>query len=363
MNTATLWRIARSRWLLQAVITAAFLALGIWLIDIPEAVSAFGGVDLRWVPFALATFTLGRYVDSWRWRFLLRGILDAPQRVLFAAFLVGNMVNNILPFRAGDLAKIQVLGQRYDVPRPGIAASVFVAEAGLDGAVLVSLLLLSLFLLGPAVLPAPTALVVLAIVAAILAFVAAITISRNVERIARAAGRLPKVGSQAAELIEDMGGGLYALRGAKRTAGAVLLSLPVWLLESTMFGLFGRAFGLELPPAAYVLAMVAANLVTALPITLGNLGTFEAVVGAAIGLAGASSGEAVSFAFTVHIATAVWIWVNGLVALWFLGVRPRELFSLEQQGDAGAPGRETASPDEGRSAEDDDARSADAARG
>ena len=140
------WRPGRTvrRLLWQGGVSALFVALAFRAFDLGGLRDAIESADLRWAPPALLLFTTAKYVDSWRWRYLLRGVRPLPQRALFGAFLIGNMVNNLLPLRAGDVAKVQVLGLRYGAPRASLAASVFVVEATLDGVVFLLFLAVSL---------------------------------------------------------------------------------------------------------------------------------------------------------------------------------------------------------------------------
>ena len=45
-----------------------------------------------------------------------------------------------------------------------------------------------------------------------------------------------------------------------------------------MFGLFGLAFGIHLSMPAWMLIMVAANMISSLPITPSNIGAFEVAI-------------------------------------------------------------------------------------
>ena len=151
---ARLRRFAPWRWSVpvrlawQASFTALFALLVLRSVDFDELGDSIAGIKAFWVLPALLLFTTAKYIDSWRWRYLLRG-LDAslPQRALFGAFLIGNMINNLLPLRVGDVAKIQMLADRYGASRAALAASVFIVEASLDGLVFV-LFLLAAFAFG-----------------------------------------------------------------------------------------------------------------------------------------------------------------------------------------------------------------------
>ena len=340
MSDATLPAIAmgawRMRWRLawQAAVSGLFAAVAVFTVDLGALRDALAHASLWWAAPALLLFTAAKYVDSWRWRYLLRGVGPPPQRALFGAFLIGNMVNNLLPLRAGDVAKIQVLGLRHGVSRAALAASVFVVEAVLDGVVFVLFLLAALAFTDLGALPS-TGIAALVLLAAT-AFAAAVALSRA--GVARALALIPRRWrGAAASALRDAGDGLYALRAWRRTLGAIALSVPAWLLEAGMFALFGRAFDLGLTYPQFVAVMIAANLAVALPVALWNFGPYEAlVVGVLVAAGGIDESLALSYAVAVHVLTSLWISATGLLAFWALGVRPRELFSLRGSLSGGA---------------------------
>lgn len=325
----TRWRPGRTarRLLWQGGVSALFVALASRAVDLGALREAIESAELRWALPALLLFTTAKYVDSWRWRYLLRGVRPLPQRALFGAFLIGNMVNNLLPLRAGDVAKVQVLGLRYGAPRASLAASVFVVEATLDGVVFLLLLAVSLAFFDFGDLP-EAGIATLA-VAATAAFIAALALSRSPRAVERVASRLPERWRvRARSLAGDLYDGLHALRAWHRTLGAVALSVPAWLLEAGMFALFGRAFGLELGFPAFVAVMVAANLAVAVPVALWNFGPYEVLVAGVLVAGGVAEGTALSYALTVHLFSNLWIDATGLAAFAVLRVSPRELFTL-----------------------------------
>lgn len=162
------------RLLWQVAVTLAFALLATRIVDLSALRDALTGVTLGWVLPALLLFTTAKYIDSWRWRYLLRDVSreatrPPPQAALFGAFLIGNMVNNLLPLRAGDVAKVQVLANRYGASRAGVAATVFIVEATLDGVVFVLFLLAAIAFwdLGDLATVSIGAVTVLAVVAAV----------------------------------------------------------------------------------------------------------------------------------------------------------------------------------------------------
>lgn len=316
----------------QAAFTALFALLLLRSVDPNELRGAVEGIEVVWVVPALLLFTAAKYIDSWRWRYLLRGLgTTLPQRALFGAFLIGNMANNLLPLRIGDVAKIQVLANRYGASRAGLAASVFIVEASLDGLVFV-LFLLTAFAFGEiGELSIVTQGAVVSLAAAALAlFAAAVAFSRGLT--ANEAGwlaRLPSgVRGSATRLAGQAREGLEALRIWPRTAGAIALSVPAWLVEAGMFALFGQAFDLGLSYPTFIAVMVAANLAVAIPIAFWNFGPYEALVSGVLVAAGVEQSTALSYAISVHLLSSLWIVGSGLVAFWALGISPRQVFSV-----------------------------------
>lgn len=324
----------RARVASQLAITALFGVLLVRSLDAAELRASVLEAEPIWIVPALLLFTTAKYIDSWRWRYLLRGLdIGFPQRALFGAFLIGNLVNNLLPLRVGDLAKIQVLANRYGGSRAGLAASVFIAEAALDGLVF-GLFLVAVFTFGDlgrlsTVSQGPV--LSLAGIALVL-FAVAVAASRSLgEREAGWLVRLPRsVRATAGRLLGDARAGLEALRSWRRTAGAIALSLPAWLVEGGMFALFGQAFGLGLSYPTFVAVMVAANLAVALPIAFWNFGPYEALVSGVLVAAGVDQSTALSYAISVHLLSNVWIVGSGLLAMWALNISARELLSVQR---------------------------------
>jgi glycosyltransferase 2 family protein len=250
------------------------------------------------------------------------------QGAAFGSFLIGNMVNNLLPMRAGDVAKIQILSLRTRLPRAGVAGSVFVVEATLDGIVFLLFLVVAFAFLELEHLPGLTVALVGALaVVAVVVLVMAVLLERRGHRLP-----LPQ---RAKAVVAQLQQGLHALGTPVRAAGAVGLSLPSWLLEAGTFWAMGQAFGLDLPFLVYLAAMVAANLAVAIPIGLWNLGPYEVLVSAVLVMAGADEQVAFTYALTTHLAVNIWINLTGLAAFWTMGVRPREIFALRHPQPAG----------------------------
>ncbi len=138
------------------------------------------------------------------------------------------------------------------------------------------------------------------------------------------------------ELVE----GLTVIRNPTGLLKLAFLSLPVWLLEATMYYLIslGFDFGSNFDNLWEVIAVVlvftaAANLAGVFPSSAGSWGPFDFFGAAALVALGVESGLAAAYAITVHVA--LWLPVTSLGALLLVLDRTslRHLLSLAN-GDA-----------------------------
>ena len=108
-------------------------------------------------------------------------------------------------------------------------------------------------------------------------------------------------------------------------------------MEVLTFWAFGHAFSLGLPLGAYVSVTVAVSLVRTFPITFQNIGTYEVVLLGLLKQEGVNSGDAFAYAVATRILTSAAITVMGLVAMWLMAVRPRDLFMLRPERQPATP--------------------------
>lgn len=331
-------RLLRSPWALQLVATAAFIGLVVWRVDVAEVAEPLSQANYGWAVLAIIVSTSTKVIDTIRWQVYLARVGRVPFLGLLGAFVIGNFGNNVLPMRAGDIAKIQILANRYRLSRAGLASSVFVVESVLDGVTFLILLLIGLALLDVGFVQ-PLLLWSLAVSAGG-GFVAATLVSRFFPR------QLPEwrpLRLIPARFRESLGeswpkflDGLETMRNYRLLARAAVLNFAGWLSQVLMFWIFGLAFGLELSFASYVVIMIAANLVAAFPITFQNLGTYEVVLLEIMVVWGVAREEAFAYAVATHMLTNLWVVVLGLLALWLMRVRPREVFAIRQPAEEGA---------------------------
>jgi uncharacterized membrane protein YbhN (UPF0104 family) len=328
-----LLRLLRTPWAFQLLATALFVGLVVWQIDLAQVGNSLRQAHYGWAALALAVNLVTKAVDTLRWQVYLSKVGRAPYWGLLGAFLIGNLLNNLLPMRAGDVARIQLVANRYGLSRAGLASSVFIVEALLDGVTFLVLLAVGLAVLDLGFVP--PALLWSVAAASGGGFVAAVMASAFLPRRFprwRWLGRLPAwLRSGLQEGWPRFLDGLETMRNTRLLSLAMLLNFVGWGSQVLGFALFGLAFGLDVPLVAFIVIMIAANLVSAFPITFENIGTYEAVLLGVLAAWGVPSEQALAYAIVTHLLTNLWVIGVGVLALWLMQVRPRELLSLVRE--------------------------------
>jgi uncharacterized protein (TIRG00374 family) len=327
----------RGAWLIGLAISAALL---VWVLHKSNpakvwtyAQHANGWLLLLTVLFATLTFP----VRAIRWRLILR---DADgQRFRFTplwhATTIGFMANNLLPARAGEVARGYVASRQLPVRFTTALASIAV-ERVFDA--LIMLALMAVAIAAPSfpahALVQGRSLTAIAASAAVLfgvmLVIALIVANRPkpflaaVERLAR---RLVPVSlaDKIVRLLDGIVAGLSVLKSPGRFAGVVFWSLVLWIKNAASFAICFRAFGLDVPLESALLLQGIIGFGVAVPSTPGFLGVFEAATLLTLRLYGVDSSLAVSYALTYHLTTFLPITLLGLWSLSRLHLHLRDL--------------------------------------
>ena len=261
----------------------------------------------------------GVLLRAWRWQLLFDGASRPRFGHVLNALLVGYLFNTVLPARAGEVVRVQVLGRRGAMSRAEVLGTA-VLERACDLVVLIGLLAVAAPFL-PAV-DWLTAVLALGAALGISLGVATLVVRRFGVKAARMLLRplilLPTVDGERVERIAGNAvTGLAALRATRLALTAVVVTAVSWLalVGSTWFLLVGteldEGFGMAL------LVLVATNLVLVVPSSPAALGTFEAAALLALAAYGVEREQALSFALVLHALNALPFIAVGYIALVF----------------------------------------------
>jgi uncharacterized protein (TIRG00374 family) len=328
------------RFVMRSAVSLALLAVLLWRIDLAQAGRALRDADYFYVVPGLMLFGLAKLLVAQRWRLMLSKFADVPLPPLFGILLVSNLANNVVPARIGDVIRVQVPAQRYDLSRARLASTVFATESLLDGIAFAVLGLIGLALIDLHGFPTGVFWGVLGLVSGGLVAVIPIAHLRLQDGWTRR-GIMPRLPERLRLALEEAVphfiDGLAVFRDVRLGAEAIVLSFAIWLLEVAMFVLFGLAFGIHLSMPAWMLIMVAANMISSIPVTPSNIGAYEVAVTELMKTLGVDAGVAGGFAIAAHVFNILWITAAGFGAMWVLGLGPSDVFSLGRKPTAVVP--------------------------
>ncbi|MGH2897800.1 MAG: lysylphosphatidylglycerol synthase transmembrane domain-containing protein, partial [Solirubrobacteraceae bacterium] len=238
------------------------------------------------------------------------------------------MVNNVLPWRAGEPARAYALTRE----RPEIPFSTSLASLAVDRAfdAMVVILLTALAMFAPGA-PSGTGSIVshgamlfaAAAVALIVGLYALVffpdALIRLFELLARRVS--PSVEKRGAEALRTFAGGLSILRRPVHVAVVFFWSLVHWLVQPLAFWLAFKAVGIEAPWSATLLVQGAIVVGVSVPSTPGYFGPFEIVAGATLPLYGVSKTAATTWAVVFHVASFLPITLIGARYFAQLGIK------------------------------------------
>lgn len=277
-------------------------------VDTTQLITALQTANYVFVAPCLVFLLLGLVARALRWRALLDGGL--PLRRAFSIMNVAYLVNSVLPFRVGEVARAY-LAARAQPPVPVMkSASTIITERLLD---LMAVTVMALFSLTVAPLPVQvqTTAKVLGPLAVFGFGVLVVLAARRAftERLLAAiVARFPALARLNLEMLAmHFLDGLAPLAQPRKLVGAVGLTALSWALSAVAGYVLMFAFYEQASWATTFLYIAAAAFVIAVPAIPGNVGTYEAAIlvalnatGYAAYTAGQLDGTALSFAVMVH---------------------------------------------------------------
>ena len=327
----------RPRWraALGAVLSAGLIYWTLRGISPTEVAHRLSQADP--ILFAAATFcaTAIFALRARRWQTILEPVAGKlPLGALWRATAIGMMINNVVPARAGEIARAYALARETPVPFSTSLASLAVDRL-FDAIVL--LLLAATALLDPALSAGQTlagrplasfaagaGTLVFILVAGLYALVFFPTyLLRLFELFARRVS--PSVEERGRRVLQTFINGLSVLRSPGHFAAVFGWTLAHWLVNALGFWLSFRAVGITAPFSAALFLQAFIALGTAVPALPGFFGVFEYMSVRGLAVYGVSQQQAATWAIGYHLFSFIPITVIGAYYFARLGLSLRDL--------------------------------------
>jgi uncharacterized protein (TIRG00374 family) len=314
----------------RALIGILVSAIFIWLlvrysgIDWSKSWQHVRSADIPLLLLSAFTATLIFAIRVPRWRIILpeRKGYRLPFKSLFEAIIIGQMMTNIIPGRAGELARPYVLSRKESVPFSTGVASV-VVDRVFDGIVVLLLLLVAMldptFPKGATVNGRSVAgfamLGTIGLVIGLTGLFILVLFPTAFVKATRAIARItiPKLEEPAAGFLERFAAGLTILRDPRRFLLAFMWTLIHWLVCAASYVIAYKAIGVEAPIMSSLFVQGIIVLAVAVPSSPGFVGVFESFAVLALSLYGVNGDLAIAWAIAYHVATYIPVTILGLM--------------------------------------------------
>jgi len=303
------------------------------------------GSNAVWWGCAIVAATGTFPLRALRWRLILDPVAPGiPLGALWRSTAIGMMVNNLVPARAGELARALALTR--ETPRVGFAAAF--ASLAVDR-VFDAVVILLLLMIGIYDLPAAeasqvgnwvggfTILMVAVIGALYLVVVFPARIIGLYEALARRVA--PRFEARGRDLLFAFASGLSVLRSPRRFGAVLFWTTIHWLLNALAFWFGFRAVGIDVSGFATLVVQGLLAIGVAAPSSPGFFGIFEAVARVTlVEVYGIATPTALAWAFGYHILTFIPITLIGLFYLGRIGMHLGDVSKVEASSPTGEPG-------------------------
>jgi uncharacterized protein (TIRG00374 family) len=274
-----------------------------------------------------------------RWRYLLPQ--PAAQQLRFSslweACIIGQMATNVIPGRAGEIARPAALAQMEPTMPFSTGLASVVVDRVLDGIVVLLLLLVAMvdprFPRDATIGTRPVTTIALLGTAGLVVGLVGLfwlvlfpwSFIAFTRRVVRPIA--PKWEERAVAFLEHFTHGLTVLRDPRRFGVAFFWTVAHWLLCAFSYWLGYKALGFSAPISSTLFTQTMIVLAVAIPQGPGFIGVFEGVAIACLTLYGVPNDVAAAWALAYHVASYIPVTGLGLIYFARLGLSFKDIRS------------------------------------
>jgi uncharacterized protein (TIRG00374 family) len=320
---------------LLAVVLLAFI------VDWRKTVDAWREAQLWVIAPALLCIVCAMFTRAMAWRRLMGDAV--PLGRCFWNLNISYLLNGILPFRLGDVARAYLISRGRKGAPAGVSAGAALSAVALErmfDLAFTCVLVLSIF---PLIAGADWGgrILLTAFGLALAFFLTLFLLGSSRTRIlgvtAQATEKMPFL-RPLAGLLEHFLDGLAEVRNLRRSVPAFLWIVVTMLLWAAEYWFVLRGFFPEASVYWGLLSLVGGLIGVALPSAPSSLGVFEGAVTAVLAMGGLGQDSAIAFAIAIHLLNIVALSTLGALGLLVEGQSLGSILALAKP--AGRPAAE-----------------------
>ena len=300
------------RWLPGLVISVIAIFLLIRFSNWPEVLDAISGIKLGWFIPALIFFMISIGFRALSWMILLQKKVNYGR--VFLALNEGYLLNNIFPFRLGELGRAFLLSETTTLSGFFVLSTI-VIERTYDLAIAAGLFLATL----PYVfsIESGQSIAVGVFIIGMIGLFTMFVLARNRSWIKSKLDEFSLhrfvIRDRIVPRIDSLLDGLGVFASFDQFSLSLLLMILSWLFGGLELIFLARSFGvdLEIWMVGFILGMISIGI--AIPSAPAGLGVFEAAAVGAFSLLGLSTSTGLAIAFVSHFIS---ITFTGLIGMY-----------------------------------------------
>lgn len=298
------------RWLPGALISIIAIAGILYFVDLNRLVEAIRNANYWLLTLSVVMGVVWLLIRTVTWRTILQE--KASLKDTFLVLCEGYFLNNILPFRLGEIGRTFLLGRRANLSFMEVLPTI-VLERSFDLAFSAALLLIALpFVVNSSGAKGVSIVVGILVVVGMLALY---VLARNRDWAIQQLHRLPWLEKAGGHFLPPFFEGLATLTDGWRFLRTLGLMTVNWAWAILQFYFIIEAFFPAAQMSWAVFGLGAAAFGGAVPSAPGAVGTYEAALGGALTLVTSDETRSVAVAITAHLLNYILTLVLGIYAL------------------------------------------------
>lgn len=274
-------------------------------VELDKLLHALANFEWIYLVFGILFLGIGYLFRILRWSVMLKSAgADARFKSCIAPFLGSITLNNVLPFRIGDVVRALIFPASMGISKT-TATSSLIVERLID--LLTLLICFSIGLFAIEEIQIPEELKISAIMLASIGFLILLFVFFFSEILAEFFNNKAKI-TESENLVKlyvtvrDLLRSFNSMSRPHVLLSMIAISAIVWTGEAGLFYFILQGMHFQSVPIEGLLAMSVATLSTLLPSSPGYVGTFHVAVFTAVSLIGGTAAQASSYAIIVHLA-------------------------------------------------------------
>jgi glycosyltransferase 2 family protein len=324
------------RGVLGIAVSVLLLAWTLRGVELAQVASVLGASNLALFVLSAVVATCIFPLRAIRWRYILWPVKERLAfGPLWRATTIGMMVNNVIPARAGEIARAYAVSrEERDVRFPAAIASLAIDRV-LDAILIIILLIVAMLdpdfphdtlIAGQPVRTYAYIATAVAVVALVMLFMLALFPQQFVGAFERIVSKVaPHFVERISRLLHSFADGLAVLRRPQLLLHVLFWTTVHWLLSALAFWMGMKAVGINAPYTAALFVQSLIAIGVAAPAAPGFFGIFEFFGTEGLAIYGIPRDLAVSWAIGFHLLSFIPITVIGAYYFARLGLHFREV--------------------------------------